>query len=164
MTETIDVFLNPGDFRFAAAGTRLHTLLGSCVAITVWHPQRRIGGMCHYLLPSRQAGAEGAGLDGRFADDAVALFRREVDRHGTHPGEYEVKVFGGADQFPHIAGPLTGVAGRNAGAALDLLARNGFRVDACQVGGHGSRRIVFDLNTGHVWLRSLQLFDDQVSA
>jgi chemotaxis protein CheD len=158
-----DLHLNPGDFRFAGGDVRLHTLLGSCVAITVWHPGRRIGGMCHYLLPGRRDGTPAGGLDGRYADDAVAMFHREVDRHGTTPPEYVVKVFGGADQFPGIPGPLAGVAAQNARAGLDLLARHGFTVSAYELGGRGSRRLIFELATGDVWLRSLDPFEDRAA-
>ncbi|UQU67906.1 chemotaxis protein CheD [Couchioplanes caeruleus] len=157
-----DVHLNPGDFRFAGGDVRLHTLLGSCVAITLWHPGRRIGGMCHYLLPGRHPGVAPR-LDGRYADDAVGLFHREVDRHGTTPQDYVVKVFGGADQFPRIPGPLTGVAAQNARVGLDLLRRHGFTVSACELGGRGSRRLIFELATGDVWLRSLDPYEDRAT-
>ncbi|MBL8511280.1 MAG: chemotaxis protein CheD, partial [Betaproteobacteria bacterium] len=49
----MDIFLQPGEFYFGDADTRIRTLLGSCVSITMWHPTRRIGGMCHYMLPTR---------------------------------------------------------------------------------------------------------------
>ena len=161
MREPLDVHLHPGDFRFAGGGARLHTLLGSCVAITLWHPARLIGGMCHYLLPGRDPATAGPELDGRYAEDAVAMFRRETDRHGTRPGEYVVKVFGGADQFPRLAGPQPSIAQQNARAGLDLLTRDGFTVTTCQLGGRGSRRLIFELATGHVWLRSLRALDDR---
>ena len=181
MPEPAEIHLNPGDFRFAADGARLHTVLGSCVAITVWHPVRRIGGMCHYMLPGRRPAGPAApgrrdaapaepgrrlaapampGLDGRFAGDAVAMFRDEVDRHGTRPQEYEVKIFGGADQFQHLDGP-PGVAAQNARVGLELLAHSGFIVSIRELGGRGSRRLIFELATGHVWLRSFEPFDGQ---
>ena len=50
-----EVFLQPGEFHFGHARTRIKTILGSCVAITMWHPILRIGGMCHYLLPARDS-------------------------------------------------------------------------------------------------------------
>jgi chemotaxis protein CheD len=162
--EPADVHLHPGDFRFAGNGIRMHTLLGSCVAITVWHPDRRIGGMCHYLLPGRDPAGAGPALDGRYAEDAVAMFRRETDRHRTHPGEYVVKVFGGADQFPGLAGPQPSIAHQNARACLALLAAHGFTVTTRQLGGHGSRRLIFELATGHVWLRTLHALDERAGA
>ena len=36
------IFLDPGHFVFAEPGTHIHTLLGSCVAITMWHPKLQI--------------------------------------------------------------------------------------------------------------------------
>ncbi len=51
----IDVFLQPGDVYFGDRHTRLRTILGSCVSITLWHPQRLLGGMCHFILPARPA-------------------------------------------------------------------------------------------------------------
>ena len=46
----IDVFLMPGEHFVGDARHRIRTLLGSCVSITLWHPQRRVGAMSHFLL------------------------------------------------------------------------------------------------------------------
>jgi hypothetical protein len=61
----IDIFLQPGEFYFGDHETRIRTLLGSCVAITMWHPRLRIGGMCHYLLPMHRGRSGKTELDGR---------------------------------------------------------------------------------------------------
>ena len=61
-----EVFLNPGDFHFAGGHTRIRTLLGSCVSIALWHPERKLGGMCHFILPERGQPAAGQELDGRY--------------------------------------------------------------------------------------------------
>ena len=80
------VFLRPGEFSFAADRLRISTLLRSCVSIVLWHPQRRHGGMSHYLLPSRKHA--GTALDGRYADEAMLMFVRALKHYGTHPSEY----------------------------------------------------------------------------
>ena len=51
--DILEIFLQPGEFYFGEGKTRIRTLLGSCVAITLWHPRLHIGGMSHYMLPSR---------------------------------------------------------------------------------------------------------------
>ena len=156
MAEQTEIFLNPGEFHFGGPGDRVQTILGSCVAITMWHPGRRIGGMCHILLPGHAPLGHAAGFDGRYAHDALQLFLRELDRYGTRPDEYEVKLFGGADQFPELGEPVLGdVAGQNIHAALTLLDEHGFVLSTRQVGGTGARRLVFELGTGAVWVRSL---------
>ncbi|MEV4510068.1 chemotaxis protein CheD [Dactylosporangium sp. NPDC049525] len=161
-----DVFLNPGDFHFAAAGTRIRTVLGSCVAITLWHPRLRVGGMCHYLLAHRPAPtADLPGLSGRYADEAVQLFLGEMDRNGTRPTEYEAKMFGGGDQFPGSSpGPAPHVPKDNIAIGMRLLRRHGFHLTAKHLGGTGSRQLVFDLDTGDVWLQHNERHTAQASS
>ena len=75
--------------------TRIKTLLGSCVSFTLWHPERKIGGMCHYMLPQRPRRNPGDPLDGRYAEDAMQMFMLELRHSRTLPSEYQVKLFGG---------------------------------------------------------------------
>ena len=159
MASPEQVFLNPGDFCFAGDGTRIRTLLGSCVSITLWHPRLHIGGMCHYMVPNRRRQADPHELDGRYADEAMQLFLRELDRCGTRPQEYEVKMFGGGNQFPgtpHVA--ALDIPGDNVAVGLRLLEQYGFHLTSRHLGGQGPRHIVFDLSTGNVWLKHVNQF------
>lgn len=148
-----DVLLRPGDFHFGGAGTRIRTLLGSCVSITMWHPQRQIGGMCHFVVPTRRLGVADD-LDGRYADEAVALFLLEIARHRTCPEQYVVKMFGGGSQFPlHPGSGLPHVPSDNIAAGLSLLAAHGFTLSSRHLGGTGARSLAFDITSGDVWLK-----------
>jgi chemotaxis protein CheD len=149
-----DILLHPGDYWFGDGDARIHTVLGSCVSITAWHPVRRIGGMCHYMLPAR--GAHPPTPDARYADGAVALFLGDMRRSGTAVSEYEVKMFGGSEQFPHLSRPSAlDVAARNIASGRELLERHGFILSSRNLGGVGPRRLIFDIGTGAVWVRSL---------
>jgi len=152
----LDLILEPGQFYFGAANLRIGTLLGSCVAITMWHPYTRVGGMCHYLLPSRGSAPhpDRDFLDGRYGDEALKMFMREIERSGTFPEAYETKLFGGGNQFPeHYFEHRIDVPTRNVDAGLKLLAGYGLKVHAKHVGGSGPRQVILDLGTGHVWVR-----------
>jgi chemotaxis protein CheD len=153
----LDIFLQPGDFYFGDADTRIRTLLGSCVALTFWHPRLRVGGMCHYMLPTRGGGHHhhDAELDGRYADEAMALFLREFRRLGTQPREYQVKMFGGGNMFPchRRAGAHSDVSTRNIQAGRHLLHSHGLVARAEHVGGHGHRQVIMDIASGDVWMR-----------
>jgi chemotaxis protein CheD len=150
----IDIFLQPGEIYFGDKDCRIRTLLGSCVAITLWHPVLRIGGMCHFLLPTNKLTAAGAELDGRYADQALLIFMQELERTRTVAGEYEVKVFGGGSQFLTKAhSDHKSVPDKNISAAYDLLHHYGFTVKAGNLGGTGHRNVIFDVWSGHVWLR-----------
>ena len=148
-----EVFLQPGGFHFGGGRTRISTLLGSCISITLWHPARLVGGMCHFMLPSRGQSA-GAALDGRYADEALVLFDREVAKAGSRPGDYQVKVFGGGNMLtrPTEGTALMNIATRNVDSAYALLARHGYQPTVAHCGGQGHRKLFFDLWTGHVWL------------
>lgn len=112
------VTLMPGDFYFGDKAVRIRTLLGSCVAIVVWHPKTKLAGMCHYVLPKRGVLPErrplsGAKLDGRYANEAVQLFAREMARYGTRPSEYQVSLYGAANMFRNYAGSCADDGGRS---------------------------------------------------
>ena len=100
--QVFEIFLRPGELYWSNdSATRIRTLLGSCVAICLWHPRRKIGGMCHYLLPRRSDRA-GAGPDPRYGDEAMELFLAEIGAATTRPSQYVAKVFGGGNMFEKI--------------------------------------------------------------
>lgn len=161
--DAIDIFLNPGEVFFGDRTVRLRTVLGSCVAITAWHRELLVGGMCHYMLPARGRGKID-NLDGRYADEAVLLLLKEALRHRTNPYDYEVKLFGGGNMFSKShsakggnANSLLNIAGRNVIAGQELLQRHGFSAAAEHLGGEGHRNIIFDIASGDVWVRQAAL-------
>ena len=152
-TGAIDIVLKPGEFHFGGGHTRIHTLLGSCVAITLWHPLKRIGGMCHYLLPTR--GLNQKLSQGHYADEAVQLFLDEICRARTKPRDYEVKLFGGGNMFAALRGrsPALNVPHSNIEHGARLLRQHGFHIKATDVGGSGHRKIYLELWNGDVWVQ-----------
>jgi chemotaxis protein CheD len=151
----LEIFLQPGDWYFSDADNRLRTLLGSCVAITLWHPQRFLGGMCHFLLPTRnQAGA--IELGGRYGDEALFLLLREARAAGCRPRDFDWKVFGGASMDScQTRDPEVGHVGRrNVRMALELLSELGITPQSVDVGGRAPRSIMLDNWNGAVWVRS----------
>ncbi len=149
-----EIFLHPCDVWFGAGDTRLRTVLGSCVAITLWHPILRIGGMCHYMmccLPNqrkRQA-------DDCYADSAMAAMQAKIRARGHDPREFEAKLFGGGHMFPGVRDVASGiqVQERNIAAGRELVMRYGHPVVAEHLGGLGHRQLVFDIPTGKAWIK-----------
>ena len=164
-----EIHLPAGQFFFGSGRVRVHTVLGTCVAIAVWHPLKRIGGMCHYLLPARGAGhaADGA-PPGLYADEVMELFADALRGTNTLPHEYVFKVAGGGHMFPEQLadtdcrdGGCTGarragcqsVGCKNICAARVLLRGAGYGIASEHVGGQGSRRVIFEFWSGDVWLK-----------
>ncbi len=147
-----EIFLRPGEFYFGHGDVRVRTILGSCIAITAWHPQQKIGGMCHFML-SRPQKVVTPHLDGRYAEDAVELFLQHMAQHKTRPNEYQVKLFGGGNMFPDISkSPGNNIGQRNIQVARALLRHHPFRIYASHLGGVGYRRAILHLPSGEVWI------------
>lgn len=148
------VHLRPGEVWFGGADACVHTLLGSCVSITLWHPRRRFGGMCHYLLAD-SAGAERPRQPGYYGDDALAFLLRKLRFHGLRPAEMEAKVFGGGAMFgDYPAGEgCFNVSHKNVTWAVETLRRHGFDVKAEDTGGRNYRVLHFEVWSGDVWVR-----------
>ncbi len=151
-------FLNPGEFFFCGADCQIHTLLGSCIAITLWHPILKVGGMCHFVLPGdrpEQHAASGTvPLDGRYAHDVMALFRNEASKRGTDLTEYEAKIFGGGNMLEYSQQDESELIGvKNIKSAERLLKEQHIKLLFSHVGKKGHRRIAFDVSNGDVWVK-----------
>jgi chemotaxis protein CheD len=153
----VDLYLAPGEFHFSDQPTRMRTLLGSCIAIVLWHPTRKMGGMCHCMLPTRER--RGTAPDGRYIDEALALFKQQASaRHSSIDG-YQLKLFGGGSMFTEQRRDLMGgiVARMNVVAAQQFAVQSRLVVSGQDVGGSGHRNIIFDTWSGHVWVRHTSL-------
>ena len=145
------VFLLPGQWYFGHTGATVKTLLGSCIAVTLWHPRRKMGGMCHFLLPTRKGGPTGF-LDGRYGDEAVALLADEIKRSGTKTQDYEVNLYGGADTMPEEAKVKFNIGEQNVEKAWAIIDQYGFQLQCVDVGGNEPRNVTIDLTNGQVIL------------
>ncbi|MFT3736785.1 MAG: chemotaxis protein CheD [Rhodocyclaceae bacterium] len=148
-----DVLLHPGEYFVGDADCRVSTLLGSCVSITLWHPERLIGAMSHFLLSTRSV-PKVSELDGRYGDEAILLMLKGLVRHGVDPRECVAKLFGGGNMFPDRKPAHAQLIGlRNGEAARCLLQGLEIPLVAESLFGVGHRQIIFDIATGRVWSR-----------
>ncbi|WP_434937674.1 hypothetical protein ACRWQN_10765 [Shewanella sp. HL-SH8] len=152
-TDFKSITLQPGEFHFNQGKVKINTLLGSCVAITLWHPEKHLGGMCHYMLPCCGTSKR---LDvGFFADGAISLFLKEIRKYKTLPQDYHVKLFGGSNMLQQLNfnHHFLNVAEKNIDAGLKLLAVNGFNVQNMDLGGSVHRQVYLELWNGDVWVK-----------
>jgi chemotaxis protein CheD len=151
-----EISIPPGEFRFEGCDNRLRTLLGSCVAITMWHPIKKLGGMCHFLLPARtQEGKPSP--DPRYGDEAFNLMERAANKHHCELKEFEYKLFGGASLLPPGTSlSRIAVGHRNIEMARGLLEKASLKIVSEDVGGACARTVVLDNWNGDVWVRTTQ--------
>lgn len=150
-----EVFLHPGDFYFHTPAQhreqplRLRTLLGSCISVILWHPERRLAGMSHVILPNRGGRIRKEGYDGRYCDESIHLFCQEIVRARATPQQFQVYLVGGGQMFASEKGPFA-VGVRNIDAARSHLKQAGFLLRAEHVGQEDYRKVEIDLKTGEV--------------
>jgi chemotaxis protein CheD len=137
--------LLPGDVACELRGTRLETLLGSCVAIVLTDPRRTVGAMCH-IVHCRPA-ADFHGNPGDTAEGAIGILYSMIRGHGLNPALCEAFVYGGGNMFPSlVAGPHVGE--RNGEWVIERLALDGVRVVVQDLGGATYRRLAWTIGPG----------------
>lgn len=147
-----EVFLMPGQLHFGGQAGSIRTLLGSCVAITLWHPGRRLAGMCHFLLPSR-ARTAATPPDGRYGEEAVQVLLERIRAAGTEPQDYHAHLYGGADTMPDGGNLRFNVGARNIEAGWHFIDRSGFQLQAVDVGEDMPRSVRLVRASGEVEMR-----------
>jgi chemotaxis protein CheD len=151
----IDQFLQPGEYALGRSGHMFTTVLGSCVSITLWNRERRVGAISHFVVPTR--GVPARILDARYGDEALLLMLRGLDRLGIPREECEAKIFGGAKMFySETRANAMSVGERNGETARSLLRLYGIRTVSEDLFGLGHRKVVFDVHSGDVWSRQVR--------
>lgn len=120
----------------------LSTLLGSCVAVCLFDPHLKIGGINHFMLPDMgraRFGDVDSLLSGNFAMEALlnALLGR-----GAKKARLQAKAFGGGTIIDTGDGALS-IGMRNASFAKEWLVREGIPLVSSDFLGPWSRKIIF---------------------
>jgi len=154
------LFLKPGEIHFADEPLVVSTLLGSCVAVTMFSPRHRVGAICHALLPSCRKGepcrAVQATEGGKYVECSIWLMLKEFQARGIHNSEIEAKLFGGSDMFDAHEGGVGSVGSQNSAKACQMLEHESIRIVSSDVGGPRGRKIFFYTHTGEVLLKRLR--------
>jgi chemotaxis protein CheD len=156
----IEIFLQPGEYYWGDQYTRIRTILGSCVAVVAWHPQKLVGGMTHIMLaekPEKHKLAQT--FDGKYADDAINMLLADIHKQSLAVHEFQIKLFGGGDMFESSGnGGLDkdSVGEKNVNKAKALLKAKGYKIHAEHIRGRGHRSIIFDVWNGHVWMKHVE--------
>ncbi len=134
-----------GQIVAAAAPQRMRAILGSCVGLTLYHRERKIGAMAHIVLPE-SAGRSGS--PGKFADTAVAHLLDALRQQGVPARGLKAKFAGGSNMF-NGSGPLQ-IGSANVAAVLKAIREANIDVAGQDVGGTSGRRVEFDCTSGEM--------------
>jgi chemotaxis protein CheD len=119
----------------------MSTIFGSCVAVCLFDPQAKVGGMNHFLLAS---GGDANGADLKYGVNAMELLINKMLRAGGDRRRLQAKVFGGARMTIHARD----IGQTNGDFALAFLEREGIACLSRSLGGTMARRVQFVPTTG----------------
>lgn len=162
------VTIKPGELNISARPVALHTILGSCLTVTMFSPRMHIGGICHALLPHlrrEEPGgkpAAGAAPDSRdeefkYVDSAIKFMLEKFSAYGVAEDEIEIKTFGGADMFESNGKPggIVTVGAQNIKMANEFFESRHLKVVNSDVGGKEGRVLYFYTHTGECLVRRI---------
>ncbi len=148
----LTIYLHPGQLFASADGSAVTTILGSCVALCLWDPVSRVGGINHYLLP---LWAGSGPSSPRFGDVAVRGLIERVLTLGSDKRRLKAKLFGGACVIAAFRARENHLGMKNVQAAQQLLEQEGIPLVGHDVGGGRGRKLIFHTDDGAAWVKQL---------
>lgn len=143
------VRISTGDVATSATPVILHTLLGSCVAVCLYDPIIRAGGMNHILL----VGTRQNRLGTRFGIHAMELLINELMKQGGDRRRFIAKAFGGAHVVPVLKSSPIGED--NVKFVRRFLDIEKIPLVAERLGGSQAVHVYFRTDTGKAVLHSV---------
>jgi len=137
--------------------------LGSCIAVALWDPVAKLGGLLHYMLPDSNLDRTKAEQNPfMFADTGIPRLLDAARARGAQPGRMLVRLAGGA-QVLDSHGTFQ-IGKRNYLAARKILWKAGILVASEAVGGEVSRTTRLEVATGRMWVREGGGTDSELAA
>lgn len=148
-----------GEIAVAQAPGELVALgLGSCIGICMYDPQLKLGGLAHIMLPDSTI-AKTPQNPAKFADTAIPNLINEMIKQGAALDRLVVKIAGGAQMFSSANSHQSqeSIGRRNIAAVEQILSSFGLKPAAKSIGGNAGKSLSLDLETGELYIRSVQV-------
>ena len=146
------ITINAGESYASKDPVIIHTLLGSCVAVCLYDPISRVGGMNHILMPGRPD-IKKFNDSARYGINAMDILITMMMKLGGKRDRLIAKAFGGAHVIPEISWE-NGVGQKIAAFVRAYLKNESIRLVSSDLEGFDVRNIYFHADTGQVLLKS----------
>lgn len=123
--------------------------LASCVAVTIYSPEKKAAGMIHVVLPYPMNERDKKERPGYYAQTEIPLLINTICRkYGCTRKELHVQIYGGADSMFEV--DIYNVGKRNIDAVKYALSGMGLTIRKADLWGNKSRTIYMEVKTGLV--------------
>ena len=127
--------------------------LGSCIAVMVHDPVRKVAGMIHYMLPLSETSLEKAkARPAMFADTGIPLLFQSLYALGAQKRDLVVKVAGGGALYDDKG--LFSIGKRNYTVMRKMFWKAGVIISSEDVGGAKSRTARLHVGSGRCTVTS----------
>ena len=124
----------------------VRTILGSCIAVCLYDPVLKIGGINHFMLPNWNGNDL---VSPKYGNIAIEKLIERMLYLGSRKENLQAKIFGGGDMIASAKSTLH-IGERNIKVAQMMLAEYNIPIIASSVGGTRGRKIIFSTSTGEV--------------
>jgi chemotaxis protein CheD len=128
--------------------------LGSCIAVAVYDPLMKVGGLLHYMLPDSALDSEKAREHpGMFADTGIPLLFKSCYKFGAEKKRMIIKIAGGArimDDTNYFR-----IGQKNLTALRKIFWKNNVLIGAEDIGENFNRTVRLEISTGRFLVKGL---------
>ncbi len=142
-----DIFLNPGELIFATTPHRVKTILGSCVAVAIFDRVKKLGGICHYLLPESEKNDSV-----KYGNVAIHLLLNKFYKIKSQKKDLVANVVGGSLILEN-QNEIFFIGDRNVDLAFKILREKNINICFEETGGDKGRTVTFNTYTGDIHVK-----------
>jgi len=145
-------FLYPAALFASKTPHMVTTILGSCVAVCLYDPVLKIGGINHYMLPLWN----GQGLASpKYGNIAIERLVEKMLSLGCLKNNLQAKLFGGGEVIQTSVTQFN-IGARNIKLALEMLEELKIPIIGQSVGGKLGRKILYNTETFEIKQKFIQ--------
>ena len=156
-------FLHPGQLIITKEPVPIVTILGSCVAVTIYSPATGLSGIFHAMLPEHRikkqviAGLPPVSPDPEYVDFAFYYLKHRFSESGISLVNTNLMLFGGSDVLKTVKIPKTETVGKqNVMMAKKIFEKEMIKIAREDTGGTSGRKIIYMPHEGKVYIQYLE--------
>lgn len=138
-----EIRIGIGELAVSKSPRILRTLVGSCVGITLYDPQKKVGGLAHVVHPESNGRSD---QPGKYADTAICKLIKDLSQLGGEQRRLVAKYAGGAKMLHAFSSNPIGDL--NVEMIERILLQLGIPILGKECGGKSGRRLALDLTSG----------------
>lgn len=149
----------PGEYYVTDSDELIGTLLGSCVAVCLHDNVKKIGAMNHFMLPGKINDRDLPDDDyTRYGLASMIKIIWEMLERGAARENLTARIFGGGNIIKSLntRERPSMISSDNVRMAKLMLEMEDIPIVGMDVGSDYTRKIIFDVDSGRVYLRKIQ--------